>query len=85
MLNKLVAAPIVLGLVGTAKVNAGPLAYGLCQAGCNAAAVACYSSTGVLFLPAVVGCNAAFGSLYCGWHGTDAIAGPDSIARAPDW
>ncbi|KAF9276334.1 hypothetical protein BGZ88_001800 [Linnemannia elongata] len=51
--------------------NAGPLAYGICQTGCNALAVACYSAAGVTFgtvtagagIPAaVVACNTALGT-----------------------
>ena len=33
-------------IVGT---NAGPLAYGICQTGCNAVAVACYGAAGFAF------------------------------------
>jgi len=51
-------------------VTAGPLAYGICQTGCNAVAVACYAAAGVTFgtvtagagVPAaIVACNAALG------------------------
>ena len=51
-------------------VVAGPLAYGVCQTGCNAGAGACYAAAGVTFgtvtaglgAPvAVMGCNAALG------------------------
>lgn len=62
MLMKFTAAFVILAVAVSTKVNAGPLAYAICQAGCNAAAVACYSSAGVLFLPAVFGCNAAMGT-----------------------
>nr|CAH0110249.1 unnamed protein product [Daphnia galeata] len=49
---------------------AGPLAYAICQTGCNAGAVACYAAGGATFgtvtagvgVPAVImGCNAALG------------------------
>lgn len=49
---------------------AGPLAYGICQTGCNAVVVACYAGAGFTFgtvtagagIPAVlVGCNTALG------------------------
>jgi len=49
--------------------EAGPAAYGICQAACAAAVVACYSSAGLIFgtvtagagAPvAAVACNAAF-------------------------
>lgn len=29
------------------QVSAGPLAYAICQTGCNALAVACYAAAGV--------------------------------------
>ena len=49
--------------------EAGPAAYGLCQAACAAAVVACYSAAGLTFgtvtagagVPAAaIACNAAF-------------------------
>ncbi|OBZ83014.1 hypothetical protein A0J61_08935 [Choanephora cucurbitarum] len=51
--------------------EAGPASYGICQAGCNAVAVACYAGAGFTFgtvtagagIPAVIlGCNAALGT-----------------------
>ena len=47
----------VLLLLGLAKVSAGPLAYGICQTGCNAVAFACYASAGPIF--GALGCNIA--------------------------
>lgn len=56
----------LLGLISSAF--AGLLAYGICQTGCNALAVACYTAAGATFgtvtagagVPAVIlGCNAA--------------------------
>ncbi|KAI8064103.1 hypothetical protein BDF21DRAFT_428225 [Thamnidium elegans] len=53
----------------------GPLAYGICQTGCNAVAVACYAAAGVTFgtvsaglcTPlAVIGCNSALGVCMAG-------------------
>ena len=59
-------------LLATATtVLAGPAAYGICQAGCAAIVVACYTAGGFTFgtvtggagAPAVVlGCNLAFGT-----------------------
>lgn len=58
-----------LSILGLSK--AGPLAYGICQTGCNTVAVACYAAAGVTFgtitmgtgIPAViVGCNTALGT-----------------------
>lgn len=60
--------PVFLATIGLA--NAGPLAYGICQSGCNAVAVACYAGAGFTFgtvtaglgVPAAVaGCNTALG------------------------
>ncbi|KAF9998261.1 hypothetical protein BGZ79_008064 [Entomortierella chlamydospora] len=51
--------------------SAGPIAYGICQTGCNALAVACYAAAGFTFgtvtagagIPAaIIGCNAALGT-----------------------
>ena len=59
---------IIALLSGVAE--SGPLAYGICQTGCNAGVVACYTAAGVTFgtvtagagVPAVIlGCNAALG------------------------
>ncbi|KAI1289864.1 hypothetical protein HDE_08452 [Halotydeus destructor] len=49
---------------------AGPLLYGICQAGCAAVVVACYTAAGAVFgtvaapaaPAAIVGCNSAFGT-----------------------
>jgi hypothetical protein len=51
-------------------VKAGPLAYGICQSGCNALAVACYAAAGSTFgtvtsgggVPlAIIACNSGLG------------------------
>ncbi|PPR07183.1 hypothetical protein CVT26_012613 [Gymnopilus dilepis] len=50
--------------------SAGPIAYGICQTGCNTVAVACYAAAGFTFgtiaapvaPAAVVACNAALGT-----------------------
>lgn len=49
------------------QAQAGPVAYGVCQAGCATLAVACYSAAGFVFgtvlvasaPPAIVSCNTA--------------------------
>ncbi|KIK57572.1 hypothetical protein GYMLUDRAFT_126381, partial [Collybiopsis luxurians FD-317 M1] len=50
---------------------AGPIAYGICQTGCNTVAVACYAAAGFTFgtvvaaaaaPPVILGCNAALGT-----------------------
>lgn len=53
----------------TLPVEAGLLAYGLCQTGCNTLAGACYAAAGAIFgvtagfgaPPAVVACNVGLG------------------------
>ncbi|KAF7427916.1 hypothetical protein PC9H_007133 [Pleurotus ostreatus] len=53
------------------RVEADPIAYGLCQTGCNAVAVSCYAAAGFTFgtviatpeaPAAVLACNAALGA-----------------------
>jgi hypothetical protein len=58
----------VLVVVGI--VNAGPVAYGICQAGCAGVVMACYSAAGFTWgatlgatVPAtIIACNTAFGT-----------------------
>lgn len=55
-------------------VLGGPIAYGICQAGCASLAVACYSGAGAIFgtiaaaaaPPAILACNAAQGTCFAG-------------------
>lgn len=60
-------------LTATATIstaNAGPLGYGICQAGCSAVVMACYSAAGAVWgatagigaAPAVLACNAGYGT-----------------------
>ncbi|KAF8957624.1 hypothetical protein BDZ97DRAFT_1669783 [Flammula alnicola] len=67
----LIAAPILYVLASTSIAQAGPIAYGLCQTGCNVMAVACYAGAGFTFgtviaapaaPAAVLACNAALGT-----------------------
>ncbi|KAF9537400.1 hypothetical protein CPC08DRAFT_600393, partial [Agrocybe pediades] len=60
-----------LALSGANVVSAGPIAYGICQTGCNTVAVACYAGAGFTFgtvvaaaaaPAAVLACNAALGT-----------------------
>ncbi|KAF8980955.1 hypothetical protein BDQ17DRAFT_1287543 [Cyathus striatus] len=61
VVSPLAFAPLVLG---------GPIAYGICQTGCNTLAVACYAAAGFTFgtiaaplAPvAIIGCNTALGT-----------------------
>lgn len=56
-------------LAAAPPVNAGPLAYGVCQAGCAGVVTACYAAAGATWGatagiaagPAVIACNLAFG------------------------
>jgi hypothetical protein len=66
ILATLATATILIG-----QSVAGPAAYGLCQTGCSALVVACYTAAGATFgtvvaaaaaPPAILGCNAAFGA-----------------------
>jgi hypothetical protein len=67
-------------------VAASPLAYGICQSGCNALVVACFAAAGVTFgtvtagagVPAaIIACNARFGDLHgclrCRWICANAL------------
>ncbi|KAL3658321.1 hypothetical protein V7S43_016706 [Phytophthora oleae] len=71
----IVAIVVVLGLASLPEVHGGPLAYGICQTGCNALVVACYGAAGAVFgtvtagigtLPAIITCNAALGTCMTG-------------------
>ncbi|KEY69198.1 hypothetical protein S7711_01656 [Stachybotrys chartarum IBT 7711] len=67
---------LILGLRGAffllfaGSAAAGPVAYGICQAGCASVVMACYTAGGATWgatagatAPAtIVGCNTAFGS-----------------------
>ena len=39
---------LIIALLSTCA-ESGPLAYGICQTGCNAGVVACYTAAGVTF------------------------------------
>lgn len=63
--------PVALVAIAAAATQAlgGPIAYGMCQTGCNVLAVACYTAAGFTFgvtivgAPAViVGCNIGLGT-----------------------
>jgi hypothetical protein len=68
MKNVLVKVLLTLALL-FAWIEAGPIAYGICQTGCAALVVACYSGAGAVFgtvtagigtAPALLACNSAF-------------------------
>jgi len=62
---------ILIGLLFSSSANAGPIAAGVCYAGCAAVTVACFAAAGFTFgtvpgaviaaTPALAACNAAFG------------------------
>ncbi|TDL19155.1 hypothetical protein BD410DRAFT_792400 [Rickenella mellea] len=65
LLSSAIALAIAPGVLG------GPIAYGICQTGCNTVAVACYAAAGFQFgtvvaaaaAPAtILACNAALGT-----------------------
>ncbi|KAJ7187815.1 hypothetical protein C8R46DRAFT_1052674 [Mycena filopes] len=67
---KVLFAPL-LALAAVPLVQAGPLAYALCQTGCNTVAVACYAGAGLVFgtviaapaaPAAALACNVALGT-----------------------
>ncbi|KAK0480870.1 hypothetical protein IW261DRAFT_1475037 [Armillaria novae-zelandiae] len=61
---------LVTSLALAPQAYAGPIAYGICQTGCNVVAVACYAAAGFTFgtiaapvAPvAIIGCNTALGT-----------------------
>ncbi|KZT72154.1 hypothetical protein DAEQUDRAFT_723321 [Daedalea quercina L-15889] len=64
-------ALIGAALAMAAPAFAGPIAYGICQTGCNTVAVACYAAAGFTFgtviaapaaPAAIIACNAALGT-----------------------
>ncbi|KAJ7359841.1 hypothetical protein DFH08DRAFT_952947 [Mycena albidolilacea] len=76
--------PLLVLAGNTALVEAGPLAYGLCQTGCNSLAVACYAGAGLTFgtvvaapaaPAAALACNAALGTC-CATCATVALFAP---------
>ncbi len=68
-------ALLAVVLVQLKVVQGGPLAYGICQTGCNALVVTCYAAAGFTFgtvtgglgaPPAILACNAALGTCMAG-------------------
>ena len=60
----------IIGFFLAGSAQAGPAAYGICQAGCAAVVMACYSAAGFTWgatlgasaPPTIIACNAAFGT-----------------------
>lgn len=70
MLLAFATIAMIISLPSTDAGVIGLLGYGMCQSGCNAVVVACYTAAGFTFgtvtagagVPAVIlGCNAALG------------------------
>jgi hypothetical protein len=65
-----IPATATMLLLYTSTVHAGPVGYGLCQAGCSAVVMACYGAAGFTWgatlgatAPAtIIACNTAFGT-----------------------
>lgn len=70
---KLIVALIALILI-VVPTEAGPVAYGVCQAGCAGVVVACFAAAGFTFgtvpgsqiaaVPALAACNSAYAACY---------------------
>ncbi|KAG9311090.1 hypothetical protein JVU11DRAFT_8998 [Chiua virens] len=62
-------AALTLAAAAVPLVSAGPIAYAICQTGCNSLAVVCYSAAGFTFgtvaapaaPAAILACNAGLG------------------------
>eukprot|EP00198_Chlamydomonas_reinhardtii_P006321 XP_001695657.1 hypothetical protein CHLREDRAFT_195841 [Chlamydomonas reinhardtii] len=63
--KSLLLALAILLATAFSATHAGPVAYGICQTGCNSVAVACYSAAGFTFgVPSwgdIAACNVALG------------------------
>jgi hypothetical protein len=56
---------IVLALFLAPLVYAGPVAYGICQTGCNALVVSCYAAAGLTFGTVTAGAGVPAAALAC--------------------
>jgi hypothetical protein len=65
-----IAVFLIVIILTSSCIEAGPAAYGICQAGCAAVVVACYAAAGAVFgtvtagagtPAAILACNLAFG------------------------
>ncbi|KZT19035.1 hypothetical protein NEOLEDRAFT_1183737 [Neolentinus lepideus HHB14362 ss-1] len=75
--------PLLAALAVVPSTNAGIIAYGICQTGCNTVAVACYAAAGFTFgtvvaaaaaPAAILGCNSALGTCSAACAATALIA-----------
>ncbi len=69
-MTKVAAIFLCIIILMASCIQAGPAAYGICQAGCAAVVVACYAAAGSVFgtvtagvgaPAAILACNIAFG------------------------
>jgi len=72
---------LLLAAAAATPTVAGPLAYGICQTGCNFLAVACYGAAGFTFgvtivaaPPAIMACNAGLGTCMAACAATALLA-----------
>lgn len=70
-----ILALLTTGLSLAKPIVAGPMGYGICQAGCSAVVVACCSAAGFTFgtvaaaaaPSAIIACNGAYGTCQAAW------------------
>ena len=83
-LNHQALAILIFNAMLMSPVEAGPVAYGICQAGCAGVVTACYAAAGYTWgatlgatAPAsIIGCNSAFGSCQAACAAAFLIPGP---------
>ena len=56
---------LVFLILNSSLVCGGPVAYGICQAGCSALVVACYSAAGLTFGTITAGIGAPAAAIAC--------------------
>ncbi|KAM0745844.1 hypothetical protein T439DRAFT_360903 [Meredithblackwellia eburnea MCA 4105] len=59
------SAALLLTLLAATTVQGGPLAYGICQAGCSKVVTACYSAGGFVFGTVTAGVGTPAAVLDC--------------------
>ena len=64
-MNKTFFLIIWISCLTQLSVLAGPLAYGICQTGCNAIVVACYAAAGYTFGTVTAGAATPYVILVC--------------------
>ncbi|KIK13917.1 hypothetical protein PISMIDRAFT_688284 [Pisolithus microcarpus 441] len=74
--------PLILALSSLPVAMAGPIAYAICQTGCNVLAGSCYAAAGFTFgtvaapaaPPMIVACNAGLGTCMAACAATALLA-----------